>query len=175
MSVPSKLLIDGETILLSTRTHAKALILPAVALIVLAAVGGFLTAILGDSSTERWVVIGIWVAVGIGMLVWSVMPFIRWITTEYTITSKRLLLTSGVVSRSGRAIPLYRINDVSFEKGLLDRLLGCGTLIVHDASEMSGMRLTDVPRIEWVHRQLTDLVFGTHDGADDDGSQEPGR
>ena len=175
MSVPRKLLVEGEEIILSMRTHAKALILPAVVLIALAALGGFLTAVLGDSSAEKWVVIAIWVAVGVGMLVWSVAPFTRWLTTEYTITSRRVLLTSGVFTRKGRAIPLYRINDVTFEKGLLDRMLGCGTLVVSDASEQSGMRLSDVPRIEWVHRRLTDLVFDTNDGADDDGSREPGR
>jgi uncharacterized membrane protein YdbT with pleckstrin-like domain len=175
MSVPRKLLVEGEDIVMSMRTHAKALILPAVALIVLAAIGGFLTAILGDSSAEQWVVIVIWVAVALGMIVWSLAPFIRWMTTEYTVTSKRVLLTSGVFTRTGRAIPLYRINDVTFEKGLLDRILGCGTLVVSDASEQTGMRLNDVPRIEWVHRQLTDLVFGTNDGADDDGSRDPRR
>jgi uncharacterized membrane protein YdbT with pleckstrin-like domain len=174
MSVPRKLLVDGEEIVLSMRTHAKALILPAVVLIVLAALGGFFTAILGDSSTEGWVVVAIWVLVVLGMLVWSVAPFVRWLTTEYTITSKRVLLTSGVFTRKGRAIPLYRVNDVTFEKGLLDRMLGCGTLVISDASEQTGMRLSDVPRIEWVHRQLTDLVFGTDDGADDDGSRDPG-
>ena len=175
MSVPRKLLVDGEDIIMSMRTHAKALILPAVALIALAALGGFLTAILGDSQVEKWVVIAIWAAIVLGMVVWSVAPFIRWLTTEYTVTSKRVLLTSGVLTRTGRAIPLYRINDVSFEKGLLDRMLGCGTLVVSDASEQSGMRLHDVPRIEWVHRQLTDLVFGSNDGADDDGSPDPER
>jgi len=175
MSVPKKLLIEGEDVVLSMRTHAKALILPAVVLIVLAAIGGFLTAILGDSSAERWVVLAIWVAIALGMIVWSVAPFVRWLTTEYTVTTKRVISTSGVFSRTGRAIPLHRVNDVRFEKGLLDRLQGCGTLVISDASEQSGMRLRDVPRIEWVHRQLTDLVFGTEDGADDDGTRTPGR
>ena len=175
MSVPKKLLVEGEDVVLSMRTHAKALILPAVVLIVLAAIGGFLTAILGDSSAERWVVLAIWVAIALGMIVWSVAPFARWLTTEYTVTTKRVISTSGVFSRTGRAIPLHRVNDVTFEKGLLERLLGCGTLVISDASEQTGMRLSDVPRIEWVHRQLTDLVCGTEDGADDDGTRTPGR
>ncbi len=175
MSVPEKLLIEGEEIVLSMRTHAKALILPAVALIVLAALGGFITSIIPESSAEKWVVIAVWAAVAVGMIAWSVLPFIRWITTEYTITSRRVLLTSGILTRTGRAIPLQRINDVTFEKQLLDRMLGCGTLVVSDATEQSGMRLTDVPRIEWVHRRLTDLVFGQQDGRDDDGTPDPGR
>ncbi len=175
MSVPNKLLIEGEEIILSMRTHAKALIMPAVVLIVLAALGGFLHAILPESSVQGWVRLAIWVAVGLGMFWWAVAPFVRWLTTEYTITSKRVLLTTGVFTRSGRAIPLHRINDVTFEKQLLDRMLGCGTLVVSDATEQTGMRLADVPRVEWVHRQLTDLVFGRQEGADDDGTREPGR
>ncbi|HLK95804.1 MAG TPA: PH domain-containing protein [Nocardioidaceae bacterium] len=174
MSVPRKLLIEGEDIAVSMRTHAKALLLPAVVLIVLAAIGGFLTAILGDSSAERWVVLAIWVAIALGMLVWSVAPFARWLTSEYTVTSKRVISTSGVFSRTGRAIPLHRVNDVTFEQGLLDRLLGCGTLVISDASEQAGMQLRDVPRIQEVHRRITDLVFGTQDGADDDGARTPG-
>ncbi len=62
---------------------------------------------------------------------------------------------------------------MTFEKGLLDRLLGCGTLVVSDASEQSGMRLRDVPQVESVHRQLTDLIFGGADGRDDDGTTTP--
>ena len=175
MSVPRKLLVDGEEIILSMRTHAKALIMPAVVLIVLAALGGFLHAILPESSIQGWVRLAIWIAVALGMLVWAIAPFIRWLTTEYTITSKRVLLTTGVFTRTGRAIPLHRINDVTFEKHLLDRMLGCGTLVISDATEQTGMRLSDVPRVEFVHRQLTDLVFGRQEGADDDGTREPGR
>lgn len=178
MSVPHKLLIEGETVVMSMRTHAKALILPAVVLIVLAAIGGFLTAILPESDIDQWVVIGIWVLVALGVIWWSIVPFVRWLTTEYTVTSKRVLLTSGVFTRTGRATPLHRINNVTFEKQLLDRVLGCGTLVVSDATEQTGMRLTDVPRVEWVHRQLTDLVFDAPDNpdhADDDGTAEPRR
>lgn len=177
MSVPRKLLIDGEEIVLSMRTHGKALILPAVVFIALAGIGGFLTALLtGESNDDvaRWVVLAIWLAAAAAILVWSVIPLLRWMTTEYTVTTKRVLLTSGLLTRTGRAIPLHRVNDVTFEKGLLDRLLGCGTLVISDATEQSGMRLTDVPQVESVHRRLTDLVLGGSDGLAEDGSAMPG-
>ncbi|CAN5820307.1 PH domain-containing protein [soil metagenome] len=176
--MPRKLLIEGEDIVLSMRTHAKALILPAVVIIVLAGIGSYLTALVASGSGEgtvvRGAVIGIWVAAALAIVVWAVIPFLRWLTTEYTVTTRRVLLTSGLLTRTGRAIPLSRVNDVTFEKGLLDRLLGCGTLVVSDATEQSGMRLHDVPQVESVHRRLTDLIFGGSDGLDDDGSRTPG-
>jgi len=174
MSVPRKLLIDGEEVVLSMRTHAKALLLPAVVLVAVAGIAGFLTALVGDGDVAGWVTIGIWVAAAAAIVVWSVVPFLRWITSEYTVTSRRVLLTSGLLTRVGRAIPLHRVNDVQFEKSLLDRMLGCGTLVISEASEQGGMRLNDVPQVEAVHRRLTGLVFGTDDGTDDDGSRPPG-
>ena len=164
MTVPSKLLIEGENVVLSVRTHVKALLLPALLLVVVAAVAGYLTALVGDRDVPDWVLIAIWV----------VIPFLRWITTSYTITSRRVLYTTGIITRTGRAIPLSRINDVQFEKGLVDRLLGCGTLKVSEASEQSGLQLHDVPQVESVHRLLTSLVFGRADGRDDDGSPPMG-
>ncbi len=170
MASSSKLLIDGEEVVLTVRTHAKALILPAVVLIALAGVGGYLTAVVGDGDVARWVLVGIWVAAGAAILVWSVLPFARWLTTQYTFTNRRILSTTGLLTRTGRAIPLTRVNDVQFEKGVLDRVLGCGTLIVSEASEQGGMRLHDVPQVEAVHRRLTSLVFDRDDGRDDDGA-----
>jgi membrane protein YdbS with pleckstrin-like domain len=64
-----------------------------------------------------------------------------------------------VINRTGHDIPLARISDVSYEKGLVDRVLGCGTLIVSDASEQGRVQLNDVPSVEKRQLQLSDLLF----------------
>ena len=102
------------------------------------------------------------------------IPFLRWMTTTYTVTNRRLITRRGIITRSGRDIPLFRINDVAYEKGLLDRLLGCGTLVISDATEKAGVELTDIPNVEQVHLQISDLLFARDDGSDDDGSRVPG-
>jgi uncharacterized membrane protein YdbT with pleckstrin-like domain len=90
-----------------------------------------------------------------------------------------LINRSGVFTRRGRDIPLYRINDVTYEKDLLDRMLGCGTLVISDASDEGRSVLHDVPRVEELQLVITNLLFGNDDGADDDGtpprSPEPRR
>ena len=57
VAISPKLLNEGEHIVLSTRTHVKALILPAVVLIVIAALAGYLSSLPdGDhAGTWRWV------------------------------------------------------------------------------------------------------------------------
>jgi len=57
---------------------------------------------------------------------------------------------------TGRTIPLNRISGVDFEIGIIDRIFGCGTLIVSDASEQGRVELKDIPRVEQVQLQVSD-------------------
>jgi uncharacterized membrane protein YdbT with pleckstrin-like domain len=171
MGISPKLLGDGERIVLSTRTHIKALVVPAILLVLICAADGFLLAL----TDQKWARIAI-IAVAVIILIWRViLPFLNWLTASYTITNRRLIARSGLITRVGRDIPLYRINDVKYERGLLDRLLGCGTLVISDASEEGHQTLRDVPHVENVHLQITELLFGNNDGADDDGTPPLGR
>ncbi len=104
------------------------------------------------------------------MIWFTIRRFLLWVSASYTVTNRRLINRSGVFVRKGRDIPLHRINDVSYERGVLDRLLGCGTLVISDASEEGRSVLLDVPHVEQLQLVITDLVFGKHDGSDDDGT-----
>jgi membrane protein YdbS with pleckstrin-like domain len=170
VAINPKLLNEGERVVWSTRTHVKALLAPALVLIVAAGVGGYLSS-LPDSHRKIWLTL-IWVVAGVVIAVYSLWPFLRWFTTTYTVTNRRLTTHSGVISRTGHDIPLARISDVSYEKGLLDRLLGCGTLVVSDASEQGRVALHDVPRVEKLQLQLSDLLFhgDRQDAQPDDGT-----
>jgi uncharacterized membrane protein YdbT with pleckstrin-like domain len=98
-------------------------------------------------------------AVAIVLLMWWLMyPLLRWRTTVYELTTRRMRLRDGIITRNGRDIPLSRITDVSFRKGLLDRMLGCGTLIVESAGEHGELTLTEIPHVERVQSTLFQLV-----------------
>ncbi len=168
MAISPKLLNEGEHIVLSTRTHAKALILPAVVLIVVAAIAGYLTSLpSGDQAgTWRWI---IWVITAAIFVWFCVKPFLDWLTTTYTFTNRRLITRTGILNRRGHDIPMNRISDISYEKSLMDRIFGCGTLIVSDASEVGRVALRDIPRVEQAQLTVSDELFhGAHKA--DDGS-----
>ena len=64
----------------------------------------------------------VWIlAVGV-LVVWSVKPFLEWLTATYTITTKRLITREGLIARRGHDIPLLRISDVAYDRG---RSTGC--------------------------------------------------
>jgi uncharacterized membrane protein YdbT with pleckstrin-like domain len=161
--ISRKLLNDDEFVVVSTRTHVKALLLPAVLLIVIAAVAGYLTT-LPSGDPRQLLVLVIWI-VALGVIVWWVLrPFLVWLSATYTVTNRRLITRRGVLTRRGHDIPLHRISDVAYEHGLLDRILGCGTLVISDASEFGRVELHDIPQVEQVQLAISELLS---EGADD--------
>jgi uncharacterized membrane protein YdbT with pleckstrin-like domain len=107
------------------------------------------------APVERLVVAAVAI---LAVMLWLIVPVLRWRTTTYELTTRRLRVRSGIATRRGRDIPLARINDVSFEKGLLDRLLGSGRLVVESAGEHGQILLNDIPRVEFTQATLFRLV-----------------
>ena len=152
MAFPTKLLNEGEHVVVSTRTHVKALILPGLAVLLALALALFVGGLV-DSSV---VTIVVWVLF-LAVVVWFVAgPFLRWLTTTYTFTNRRFIKRSGFIAKEGRTIPLNRISGVDFEIGVIDRVFGCGTLVVSDASTDGRVELHDIPRVEKVQLQVSD-------------------
>jgi len=169
MAISAKLLGEDEYVVVSTRTHWKAMIFPVFLLLVVAGGGGFLAAIVPSGSLRTPARIAI-LAVGVVILAaFALKPFLDWYFSTYTVTNRRLITRHGVLTRTGRDIPLMRINDVSYEHGLIDRMLGCGTLHIESAGERGQVVLPDVPHVEHVHLQMSDLLFGGPEGRPGDG------
>jgi membrane protein YdbS with pleckstrin-like domain len=176
MAISAKLLGADEYVVVSTRTHWKALVFPVFLLLVVAGAGGFLAAIVPTGSMRTPLRIAI-LAVGVVVLLtFAAKPFLNWFFSTYTLTNRRLITRHGILTRTGRDIPLMRINDVSYEHGLIDRMLGCGTLMIESAGERGQVILPDVPHVEHVHLQMSDLLFGGPEGKPGDGildNEEP--
>ena len=158
------LLNDGENIVIDTRTHPKALLVPIFWLVVFLAVG-VVVQVLVDQHVVTLVV---WVLAALGILWFFVRPLLEWLTATYTITDRRLITRHGVITRRGHDIPLSRISDVEYERGLIDRMLGCGTLLISDASTDGEVALPDIPHIEETQRRLNDLLHELHTGGSSD-------
>lgn len=163
MGISRRLLNADESVLVSTRTHAKALLGPLLVLIVLASAAGVLGIYTGVAGRAQPLLLAVvWGVAALLAARWVLVPFLRWLTTTYTVTDQRLITRSGILTRRGHDIPLARISDVAYERGVLDRVLGCGTLLVSVASEHR-VELHDIPHVEQVHLRIQDLLF---DGAE---------
>jgi membrane protein YdbS with pleckstrin-like domain len=159
VAISRRLLNEGEVVVVDTRTHIKALLWPLICLVLLLAIGTYAQAQI-DNGTAMLVV---WIVLAVGIVWFVLRPFIVWATATYTVTNRRLITRRGVIVRRGHDIPLARISDVAYEFGPIDRLLGCGTLIISDASTHGRVRLHDIPRVEGTQRRLNQLLQDIHD------------
>ncbi|HCU96768.1 MAG TPA: hypothetical protein DHU96_30245 [Actinobacteria bacterium] len=155
-------LSEGEHSVLTLHPHWKTLLRPALILMVVAAAAAALLVVVPAGSYAAPARIAVGAVALVTALVWFVVPFLRWQTTTYQLTSRRLRLRRGILSRSGRDFPLIRISDVSFSHGLIDRMLGCGQLVVESAGEHGQLVLTEIPQVEQVQATLFQLVEDEH-------------
>jgi membrane protein YdbS with pleckstrin-like domain len=149
---------DDEQGVLLLRPHWKTLVPPMLVAVILV-IAALVAEVVIPSGKYSGIARG---AVGVvailALMLWLIGPLLRWRMTTYELTTRRLRVRHGVLTRRGRDIPLARINDVSFEKGPLDRLLGCGRLVVESAGEHGQIVLTEIPHVETVHSTLFRLV-----------------
>ncbi|MSZ77811.1 MAG: PH domain-containing protein, partial [Actinobacteria bacterium] len=144
-----------------TRTHPKALLLPLISLVLFLAIGVAVQVLID----QRIVTLVVWALMALAILRYTVGPFLVWLTAAYSFTNRRLITRTGVLTRRGHDIPLSRISDVAVELHLIDRMLGCGTLIISDASTNGQVSLPDIPHVEDVQRRLNALLHEIHEGS----------
>lgn len=180
MSFPEDLLSSNEKVVVHRHPHVKMLIGPFFWLIVTLGVGGWLASLAQDlgSPWESVALIALAV-VAVILICWLFLaPLIRWRTTHFVVTTDRIMTREGVIKRVGLDIPLTRINSVQFEHGLIDRLFGCGTLVVESASE-EPLRFDDIPHVEQVHtliyREVNDNPYDDYAGPADGQPRGRGR
>jgi membrane protein YdbS with pleckstrin-like domain len=170
VAYPDELLSEGEHVIIHKHSHWKMLLVPYLVLIVTVGVGIWLAILVKDQS---WHLIG-WIAIGavaLVLLVWLFfIPFIRWRTTHFIVTTDRVMAREGVLNRTGIDIPLARISTVRFEHGLIDRVFGCGTLII-ESSAQEPLEFDDIPQVEKVHTMLYREI---NDNPQDDYVQQGG-
>jgi uncharacterized membrane protein YdbT with pleckstrin-like domain len=164
-------LAPEEQLLLHRHPHWKTIALALLVGLIATAAAIYLLVLLLDwdvASLWRWI---LGIALGAAWLAvvswWSIAPLIRWGTTHFAITNRRLMFRTGVFTKTGIDIPLARINSVQFRHDLIDRMFGTGTLIVESASD-EPLEFDNIPHVEKVHRMLYDELNDSLDGDDDD-------
>jgi membrane protein YdbS with pleckstrin-like domain len=170
VAYPEDDLAPDEELILHRHPHWKMFIVPVLVLLVVVALAGFLAALIRDQGWAEigWIVLAV---VGVAVVArFTLTPLMRWYTTHFVLTSRRVLVRQGVLTRTGLDIPMTRINSVRFRHGLLDRMLGTGTLIIESAST-EPLEFDDIPHVEHVHALLYNEVYdaGSYgEGREDD-------
>jgi uncharacterized membrane protein YdbT with pleckstrin-like domain len=155
---PDNILDDGEQVIRSLRPHWRRVVIPIALLPIVIGLASYGWFALPSDSARRWLRYLILLVALIVLFWWTLRPLLFWLTTRYVVTDRRVLMRNGVLSRTGRDVPLTRINDVSFSRSPVERLFGSGTLTIESAGDRGQVVLVDVPQVEAVQRDIYRLV-----------------
>jgi len=147
MPFPRKLLNDNEDVVLDLHPHWATLVKP-VALLVVAVAATVALAIVNPYAGY---------AGGALVLVAALHLLVRWLrwnTTNFVVTTERLIYRAGIVAKRGKEIPLERIADISFRQSIFERIIGAGNLSIESAGAQSRETFGDVPRPSLVQNEI---------------------
>lgn len=158
MRYPEKFLTDDETILAELHPHWRTL-LP-MGLWTVLAIGALWLSIVNLEDTALWIVVAIVVVAWAAL---SLPPIVNRRFMVYVLTTERIIVRSGILSRSSVEIPLDSIQNVNFEQNPFERMLRYGDVTLESAGEGGQSVLKDVPNPEafqsMIYRSREDRVM----------------
>lgn len=151
-------LLDGEGLVFELREHWSALVWPSFILVVTTGIGSFLAGTVPDNgarTTLRLIIAGSCAAI---ILRWSVWPFLAWYGRSWVLTTRRLILREGVLSRKGIDVPLTRVIGNTATRTVLQRMFRSGRLTISTAGPHGDLVIENAPMVAAVSQVLSDAV-----------------
>jgi uncharacterized membrane protein YdbT with pleckstrin-like domain len=145
-----KLLNEDEDIALDLHPHWEYFIKSGAAL-VLAVVFGVFVLTRGNPPAAIEAIAGVLV---LAALIWFGLTYARWSTTNFVVTTDRLIYRHGVLAKHGVEIPLERVNTVFFSQSILERMVGSGDLVIESAGELGRQNFSNVRKPSAVQNEI---------------------
>ncbi|NUS40247.1 MAG: PH domain-containing protein [Terrabacter sp.] len=158
MGFPDNVLAKGEKVERDLHPHWLTVVVPTIFGLLLAAACIAIAVVTPDDTTGnriQWGAIIVLVLVAIPAVV---TPYLRWRTTRYVITSHRVMVRRGILTKNGKDITLSKITDVSFQQTVLDRLIRSGSLHIESAGDSPDENLANIPRSNEVQQLINRLI-----------------
>jgi len=122
MSYVDRHLLSGETVTFRTRLHWKLYCLPGLVVVVLLAP---LTVLALNSTTKLLALLP-----AVAALVILAVPFLKRRSSEFAVTTKRVIIKLGVLNTRSVELLLPKIEGITVSQSLGGRLFGYGQIVV---------------------------------------------
>jgi uncharacterized membrane protein YdbT with pleckstrin-like domain len=142
-----------EAVVARLRPHSRALFWPTVVFVADVAAGVYFFETLGE-PWQKNSVLGAGAAIAILLFA---IPVLRWLSRNYTITTRRIVLRSGLLSRTRQELLHSRSYDVTVRQSGLQMLFRSGDVLINSGLDHPVV-LRDVPSAALVQSALHDLM-----------------
>jgi membrane protein YdbS with pleckstrin-like domain len=153
----NKYLLPHERQVITVHQHPAVLIRPIFEVLVGLAIAGWLSSSIAHGNGIALLVI--WVLWVLLLLRLGFRAY-EWSETYFVVTSQRMLLQTGLVTRKVNMMPLSKVTDMSFQRSSLGRILGYGEFILESAGQDQALRVVDhLPYPEQLYLEVCGLIF----------------
>ena len=153
MPFPSKLLNQNEQVVLDLRPHWWYMAEPTAAIVGSIVLGIIVLMNAGDEGVGQGIKI-VTALIILGCLVWFGIRYLKWVSTNFVVTTDRVIHRVGVIAKHGIEIPLERINTVFFHQSAFERILGLGDLGIESAGEKGATTFEDIRKPAFVQNEI---------------------
>lgn len=152
-----KHLLPHERQVITVRFHPAVLIGPVALVLGGLAIAGLLsTTVARNSGLAMLVIWLLWFL----LVVWLLLRIWAWLEDYFVVTSQRLLLATGIFTRTVNMMPLGKVTDMSFRRSTMGRLLGYGEFVVESAGQDQALRRVEhLPYPEQLYLEVCGLIF----------------
>ncbi|MBH0116154.1 PH domain-containing protein [Salinibacterium sp. NG253] len=151
--MPNEMSVQREAIVARVRSHARALTFPGIVFVATAGALGYFF----GSFPENWQNLALLTAGLLVIIVAWFLPFFGWLARNYTITTRRVVLSSGVFVRIRQELLHSRGYDVTVRQSWVQRMFGSGDLLIN-AGHDHPVVLRDIPSVSLTQAALHDLM-----------------
>ncbi len=161
----NKYLLPHERQVITVHQHPAVLIRPIFEVLVGLAIAGWLSNSVAHGNGT--VILVIWVLWALVVLRLVAKVF-EWSQNYFVVTSQRMLLATGIITRKVNMMPLTKVTDMSFQRSTVGRILGYGEFIIESAGQDQALRIVDhLPYPEQLYLEVCGLIFKDKDDGSD--------
>lgn len=142
-----------EVRVLRFRPHARRLTWSILFLIGVAGASTYFVGRLPEAWQNQLAVAGAVVAV----LLFVIIPYLRWLSHTTTVTTRRIIARKGLVTRHRREVSLGKVRETRVRRGVLQRMWGAGDLVLFTGVE-ERLVLRNVPGVTEIADVIQELV-----------------
>ncbi|GII97115.1 PH domain-containing protein [Sinosporangium siamense] len=162
----NRYLLPHEHQVIMVRRHPAVLLRPVGEVLGGLIIAGLLSTWFGDNNGGQALVIVWWA--WLLLLIRFVWKVAEWSVDYFVVTSKRMLLTTGLITRKVAMMPLGKVTDMSFQRSLLGRLLGYGEFVLESAGQDQALSTVPyIPYPETLYLEVCQMLFPGGDDSDD--------
>jgi membrane protein YdbS with pleckstrin-like domain len=154
---PDPVIAAPEKVVARFRPHGRRLFFPTVFVLVVAGATGYFSAWFQE-EWQNWSVLA---AGALLAVLFFFVPLVRWLSTRYVITTRRIIFRHGLVVNTRSELMLMRAHDITVRRSLFQAMFRTGDVRLSTGPGELAV-LKDVPRADLVMSVLGDLMESQH-------------